>query len=125
MAYRTPAGRRKNVSSRTTDKNKALQMALKLEAAGGEIGNRADAEKLVDEILKFREIKLRDETPSQQFFHDYFETQCPNWSESSTKSFRAIQNQWVARYGDMPLGRIEHPQWRSIGIHCNGSNVHQ
>lgn len=103
--YSLKDGTRKQVSSGTTDKNAALQLALRLEALARDF-NRQRAMDLVDEIAYACGERVHDPTPVGVYFQQWRNARQRDWSERSTKSFIAIENSIIAKIGDMKLGHV-------------------
>lgn len=104
MVYKAN-GKWRQRSSRTTDKNQALLLACSLQGTGAH-WDRDRAERLVEELAHANGTTLRDPTLMSEFISDWVTARMQGWSDSTRKTFKAVENQFCSRCGHIPLGSI-------------------
>jgi integrase len=104
ICYRL-GNRRVQVSSGTTDKHRATQMAWAAEGLGVN-WSRVKALALVEEIASVHGQTISDPAPLSEFMANWRKTQEPDWSESSIKTFRAVEKGFLAHVGSLTLGQV-------------------
>lgn len=104
--YRLKDGTRKQVSSGLSDRNAAMQMALRLEALACD-WSKSKALDLIEEIARAQGIEAFDPTPLCQYLPAWRLARESGWRPSTVKSFRAIEKRFLSECGTLQLGRVE------------------
>ncbi|MBN1404154.1 MAG: tyrosine-type recombinase/integrase [Opitutales bacterium] len=123
--YKMPDGTRKQVSTRQTDRNLAMQIALKLELAS-DVSSRGmmtrdTALKLVNEITAMSGVQVMDPVTCRNFLTSFFDGE-HGWSSSTRRHYQQYCRDFLQFLGpraDMPLATIQPAQiaeWRDARL---------
>jgi len=106
MAYRLPNGKRKLVSSGSTDRYEAMRLALAMEAAGKRELTADRAQRLLDEIIRAQDHGNSDPRKATQVIQAYMDANASRWSASTLSNRKGMLEQLKARWGNLTIGAL-------------------
>ena len=104
LCYRS-GGKRIQVSSGTTDRHRATQMAWAAEGLGCN-WSRVKALALVEDLASAHGETIADPAPLGEYMQEWRRAHQPDWSVSSAKTFTAIEKGFLAHVGGLALGQV-------------------